>query len=111
MCRVLQEAGFDVPGSGPLDKAARLTFLSSTGPSSLGYEMSGFGTCSVAPYCSAMTARLSQVSPVIQSPINGAGLWVSDTILEAPAGCCSLQAMDHFCLARLKGEEGKRARK
>lgn len=30
-----------------------------------------------------MTAWLSKVSPAIQSPINGAGLWVSDTVLKA----------------------------
>lgn len=104
----LQEEGFDLPDSGLLDKAAELTFLSGTGPSSLCYEMSGFGTCRV-PCCFEMTAWLSKVSPAIQSPINGTGLWVSDTILKAPVGCCSLQGRDHFCFARLKGEEGKKS--
>lgn len=104
----LQEEVFDLPGHGVLDKAAKLMCLSSTGPSSLCTEMSGFGTCRV-PCCFGMRAQLSKVSPMIQSPINSVALWVSDTILKAPVGCCSLQAKDHFCFATLKREEGKKA--
>jgi len=104
----LQEEGFDLPDCGLLDKAAELTFLSGTGLSSLCCEMSGFGMCGV-PRCFKMTAWPSKVSPEIQSPINVAGLWVSDTILKAPVGCCSLQARDRFCFTRLKGKEGKKA--
>lgn len=106
----LKEEGFDLPDRALLEKAAKLTFLSGTGPSSLCCEMSGFGVCGV-PRCLEMTAWLSKVSLATQSPINDAGWWVSDTVLKAPVGCCSLQARDHFCFARLKGEEGKKAGK
>ncbi|KAJ7414423.1 hypothetical protein BTVI_41198 [Pitangus sulphuratus] len=69
----LQEEGFDLPDHGLLSKAAKLTCLSSTGPSSLCYEMSGFGTCRV-PHGFEMTVWLSKVSPMIQSPINSVAL-------------------------------------
>lgn len=106
----LQEEGFDLAGHGVLDKAAKQMSVSNMGPSSLCMEMSGFGTCGV-PCCFGMRAQLSKVSPMTQSPINSMALWVSDTILKAPVGCCSLQAKDHFCFATLKREEGKKAGK
>lgn len=56
----LQEEGFDLPGHDVLDKAAKLTCLSSTGPSSLCMEMSGFGTYRVL-CCFGMRAQLSKV--------------------------------------------------
>lgn len=92
----LRGEGFDLPGCSPLDKAAELTFLSGAVPSSLCCQMSGFGTCGV-PGCFEMTAWLSKVPPAIQSPVQGTGLWVSDSVLKAPVGCCSLQARDCCC--------------